>query len=88
MPDPASLYRQLLAAMRSSDDTTALKFFAADFVAHEDPGMSYGGRYEGGEDFLELRRKVYATWGPGAMNLLFICSDPESGHASAHFRLT
>jgi ketosteroid isomerase-like protein len=87
MSDPALLYRRLLAAMRSSDDTSALEFFAPDFVAYEDEGMPYGGRHEGGEGFLELRRKVYALWGPGAMNLLFVCSDPETGHASAHFRL-
>lgn len=87
MSDPVLLYKRLLAAMRSGDDATALPFFAQDFVAHEDPGMAYGGRYEGGEGFLRLRRKVYEVWGPGAMNLLFVCGDPEGGHASAHFRL-
>ena len=49
--------------------------------------MAYGGRYEGGEGFLQLRRKVYDVWGPGAMHLLFICGDPDGNHASAHFRL-
>lgn len=87
MSDPVLLYKQLLAAMRGSDDTAALKFFAPDFVAYEDPGMPYAGRYEGGEGFLELRRKVYDIWGPGAMNLLFVCGDPAGAHASAHFKL-
>lgn len=87
MSDPVLLYRRLLAAMRSGDDAAALAFFAPDFVAYEDPGMVYGGRYEGGEGFLQLRRKVYDVWGPGAMNLLFVCGDPEGSHASAHFQL-
>jgi ketosteroid isomerase-like protein len=87
MSDPVFLYTRLLAAMRSSDDRSALAFFAPDFVAYEDVGMPYGGEYKGGEGFLELRRKVYSTWGPGAMKLQFVCGDPESGHASAHFRL-
>jgi len=87
MSDPVALYQRLLAAMRGSDDTAALPYFAEDFVAYEDPGMPFGGRFEGGEGFLMLRRKVYETWGPGALNLLFVCGDPEGGHASAHFRL-
>lgn len=87
MSDPVMLYKRLLAAMRSSDDTSALPLFAPDFVAWEDPGMAYGGRYEGGEGFLHLRRQVYEIWGPGAMQLLYVCGDPEGGHASAHFRL-
>lgn len=87
LSDPVALYRRLLAAMRSGDDRSALPYFAPDFVAHEDPGMTYGGHYEGGEGFLELRRKVYDIWGPGAMQLLYVCGDSEGGHASAHFRL-
>jgi len=87
MSDPVLLYQRLLAAMRSGDDTRALPLFAPDFVAYEDPGMGYGGRYDGGEGFLRLRRKVYEVWGPGAMNLLFVCGDPEGGNASAQFRL-
>jgi len=87
MSDPVALYSQLLAAMRSSNDMSALKYFAPDFVAYEDPGMPYGGRFEGGEGFIALRRKVYDTWGPGAMKLLFVCGDPDGGHLSAHFKL-
>lgn len=87
MSDPVLLYKRLLAAMRGGDDSAALPLFAPDFVAYEDPGMPYGGRYHGGEGFLRLRRKVYDIWGPGALNLLFVCGDPAGGHASAHFRL-
>jgi hypothetical protein len=81
MSDPVTLYKRLLAAMRSGDDRSALPLFAPGFIAHEDPGMSYGGFYRGGEGFLELRRKVYDHWGPGAMQLLYVCGDPEGGHA-------
>jgi ketosteroid isomerase-like protein len=87
MSDAVLLYMQLITAMRGSDDSAALKLFAPDFVAYEDPGMPYGGRYEGGEGFLRLRRKVYDIWGSGALNLLFVCGDPDGAHASAHFKL-
>jgi hypothetical protein len=87
MSDPVELYMRLIKLIRAGEDAAALQLFAPDFVVHEDPGMPYGGVVAGGQGFLDLRRKVYDVWGPGALKLLFVCGDGEGGHASAHFDL-
>jgi ketosteroid isomerase-like protein len=88
MSDPVALYTRILASLRGGDDAATLRFFAPDFAIHEDPGMPYGGELIGGEAFLALFRKVYATWGEQCLELLFKCGDPEGGHAAGIFKLT
>ncbi len=87
MSDPVALYMQLLQAMRSPDNSVALQYFAPGFIAHEDPGMPYGGKAHGGAEFLRLRGKVYDAWGPGCLKLEYVTGDPEGNHAAAHFLL-
>jgi hypothetical protein len=86
MTDPVSLYSNLLDAMRAENEEVTLKLFDPDFVIHEDPGMPYGGEMKGGAAFLRLRSKVYATWGPDCLNLLFKTGDGGE-HAHGFFRL-
>jgi len=87
MADALTLYTNLLAAMRAENDEVTEKLFHPDFAIHEDPGMPYGGEAKGGANFLALRRKVYATWGPKCLELLFKTSDASGKHATGFFKL-
>jgi hypothetical protein len=88
MTDAIDLYSTLLATMRQEDDEETAKLFHPDFEIHEDPGMPYGGEDKGGANFLKLRRKVYATWGPKCLELQFKTGDPSGKHATGFFKLT
>jgi hypothetical protein len=87
MTDPVELYMRIVKAMRAEDDSVTLKYFAPDFVVHEDPGMPYGGVLNGASSFLKLRLKVYDTWGPDCLKLLFVCGEPNGTHAAAYFKI-
>lgn len=88
MNDALTLYTNLLAAMRAENEEVTEKLFHPDFTIHEDPGMPYGGEAKGGANFLALRRKVYATWGPKCLDLQFTTSDESGKHATGFFRLS
>lgn len=88
MADPVALYTRILTSLRGGDDEATLRLFAPDFVIHEDPGMPYGGELRGGEAFLMLFRKVYASWGEQCLQLLFKLGDGDGGHAAGVFKLT
>lgn len=88
MTDALTLYSTLLTTMRQENDEETAKLFHPDFEIHEDPGMPYGHEGKGGADFLKLRRKVYAAWGPKCLDLQFTTSDPSGKHATAFFKLT
>ena len=87
MNDPLALYTNLLDAMRAENNEVTEKLFAPGFTIHEDPGMPYGIEGEGGANFLKLRLRVYAAWGPKCLELLFTTSDGKE-HATGFFRLT
>jgi hypothetical protein len=87
MTDALTAYTNLLAAMRAENDEVTEKLFHPDFTIHEDPGMPYGAEAKGGANFLALRRKVYATWGPKCLELQFKTSDPSGKHATGFFKL-
>ena len=88
MTDALTLYANLLKTMRQEDDEETAKLFHPDFEIHEDPGMPYGGEDRGGANFLKLRRKVYAAWGPKCLDLQFTTSDASGKHATGFFKLT
>lgn len=85
MADLFKIYDEIVVALRSEDDSAAMKYFHPDFVIHEDPGMPYGGVFKGADKFIELRRKVRAIW-----NLSFIarCADQDGKTFVAVFRAT
>ena len=87
MTDSLTLYSNLLDAMRAENDAVTEKLFHPDFEIHEDPGMPYGGEARGGANFLVLRLKVYASWGPKCLELQFKTSDPSGRHATGFFKL-
>lgn len=88
MTDALTLYANLLRTMRLEDDEETAKLFHPDFEIHEDPGMPYGGEDKGGANFLKLRRKVYAVWGPKCLDLQFTTGDASGRHATGFFKLT
>ncbi len=88
MTDALTLYANLLKTMRMEDDEETAKLFHPDFEIHEDPGMPYGHEGRGGADFLKLRRKVYAAWGPKCLDLQFTTGDASGKHATGFFKLT
>jgi hypothetical protein len=55
MPKLIAIYNQLVVALRADDDEATRRFFHDDFKFHEDPGMPYGGEFEGADSFIHTR---------------------------------
>ena len=85
MSDLIGIYNQLVIALRGDDDEAAHAFFHPDFQVHEDPGMPYGGTFQGADGFIALRRKVRTYW---QLEILSKCVAPEGDRLVIVLRLT
>lgn len=77
MADLIEIYNRLVIALRSDADEVSRSFFHPEFSVHEDPGMPYGGVYEGADGFINLRKKVKEYW---SLEILSRCAEPDGNY--------
>lgn len=75
MADLIAVYDKMIVSLRADDDATTRTYFHPSFVVREDPGMPYGGVYEGADGFIALRHKVRTYW---TLKILSRCVAPEA----------
>ncbi|WP_404434294.1 nuclear transport factor 2 family protein [Microbacterium lacus] len=64
MSNVYDLYWQLVEAIQKGDNEKTRSLLAPDFVLHQDPGMPYGGTYEGPDAFMDHIAHIFGTaWG-------------------------
>jgi hypothetical protein len=85
MPKLIATYNELIVALRADRDEDTRQFFHDDFRFYEDPGMPYGGEFEGADSFIQTRHKVMQFY---KLEIESKCESPEEDRLVIVLKLT